>query len=187
MSPASAIRRKCIVYTRPDGGVTIHHPTDWIMSVMSCGGLWDHLPRGVMDRQIASMVGRGVREDAAHRYAKAVMFGGCTTAEALEVIRDRDCGHLGTAHELWDRGDVPKDRWFRDAWTRSHNGGPISVSLKLAKPIQFRKIIEAVEEKNRAARLSLTGGQIDVDRDLLRTKIMSARDEAELRRIWPLS
>ena len=176
---------KRIVYTRHDGGVSICTPTDWIVSALcNGGGIWDHLPPGVMDRQIASMVKRGVRADAAHRYAKAAMFGGCTTAEALEIIRDRDCAHLGTAIELWDASEVPTDRWFRDAWRRSHNGGPISVSLDLAKPIQIQRIGEAVIVENRKRERELMV-PLDYDRDLLRGKVMSARDEIELRQIWP--
>ena len=137
-----------------------------------------------MDRQIASMVNRGVREDAAHRYAKAVMFGGCTTAEALEIIRDRDCAHLGTAIELWDVDEVPTDRWFRDAWSRSHNGGPISISLKKAKPIQMARIGDAIFEANMKRQKKLMA-PLEWDRDALRTQIMQARDERDLRRIWP--
>lgn len=179
---------KRIVYTRHDGGVSVCCPSDWAISVMGCGGLWDHLPPGVMDRQIASMVNRGVSEDAAHRYAKAVMFGGCTTAEALEIIRDRDCAHLGTAIELWDVGEVPADRWFRDAWSRSHNGGPISVNLAKAKPIQFRHIrgAQLAENKRRQSDLELCLSPIELDLALMRQKIMEARDENELRAIWPL-
>ena len=175
---------KRIVYTRHDGGVSICVPNDWVLSVMSCGGLWNDKPRGYMDIQIERQIARGVNEDAAHRYAMAVMLGGCTTAEALEIIRDRDCAHLGTAIELWDRGDVPTDRWFRDAWRRSHNGGPISVNLKLAKPIQMRRIGDAVIEENRRRERELIA-PFEYDRDRLRSKIMSARDENELRRIWP--
>lgn len=171
-----------IVYTRHDGGVSVCCPSDWAISVMGCGGLWDHLPHGVMDRQIASMVNRGVSEDVAYRYAKAVMLGGCTTAEALEIIRDRDCFN-GIAHEVWDRSDVPKDRWFRNAWRRSHNGGPISVNLELAKPLQLRHIAGAVFEKNRKRRSELLP-DIEIDRDRIRNSVMRARDEQELRSIW---
>jgi hypothetical protein len=34
----------------------------------------------------------------------------------------------------------PKSACFGDAWMRSHNGGPIDVSLNKARSIQFRKI-----------------------------------------------
>jgi hypothetical protein len=177
---------KRIVYTDFNEVVWIATPHNAIMSVMcNGGGLWDHLPRGVMDRQIASMVKRGVGEVAAHRYAKAVMFGGCTTAEALEIIRDRDCAHLGTAIELWDVADIPTDRWFRDAWRRSQNGGPISVSLKLAKPIHMQHIASAIAGENKKRLLELKS-PVDADLDRIRQRISLARDETELRQIWPL-
>lgn len=175
---------KRIVYTRHDGGVSICTPTDWIISVMSCGGLWNDRPRGFADRQIASMVKRGVDEDTAHRYVRAVQFGGCTTAEALEIIRDRDCAPHGTAIELWDASEVPTDRWFRDAWRRSHNGGPISVNLKLAKAIQMNHIGDAIFDEN-MKRQKRAMGPLEWDRDWLRRKIMQVRDEIELRSVWP--
>ena len=173
-----------IIYTRHDGGVSICYPTEWVISALGSGGIWGHLPPGVMDRQIASMVNRGVNEDAAHRYAKAAMFGGCTTAEALGIIRDRDCAHLGTAIELWAVGDIPDDRWFRDAWKRSHNGGPISISLPLAKRIHIRRIGAAVIDENKRRERELMA-PIEYNRDSLRSRVMNARDEYELRCIWP--
>ena len=39
----------------------------------------------------------------------AIQFGGCTDAEAYELMRDRFCTHLGTGIELWDTADVPHD------------------------------------------------------------------------------
>jgi hypothetical protein len=170
---------KRIVYTRHDGGVSVCAPTDWIMSVMSYGGLWDHLPPGVMDRQIASMVNRGINERTAYRYARAVMFGGCTTAEALEILRDRDCAPRGTGIELWDANDVPTDRWFRDAWRRSHNGGPISIDLEKARPVQWKRLKSA-----HTRRLNeLTFRELDLES--YRDKILTARDVMELRQVWP--
>ena len=174
---------KCIVYNRQDGGVTICHPTDWAISVMGCGGLWDAFPRGYLDTQIERQIARGVPKDAARRYARAVQFGGCTTAEALEIIRDRDC-FMGMSHELWDRSDIPTDRWFRDAWKRSHNGGPIYVDFAKAKPIQSSRIADAILEKNRRRAGELLD-PIAVDLQPLRNRISMARDERELRQIWP--
>ena len=66
-------------------------------------------------------------------FVMAMQFGGCTDAEAYEIMRDRFCAHLGSGIELWDTTDVPKDRWFREAWVRSHNGGPIDISLTKAR------------------------------------------------------
>jgi hypothetical protein len=179
--------RKHIVYTRhDDGGVSICCPSDWIISVMSCGGLWDEHPPGFADVQIARMVADGIREDAAARYARAVQRGGCTTAEALGIIRDRDCAHLGTAIELWDIEHVPTDRWFRNAWRRSHNGGPISVDLKLARPIQLAHVRHAIAAENarREADFDMPPF-IEVDLRAIRQHILEARDEQELRHVWP--
>ena len=178
---------KRIVYTRHDGGVSVCTPTEWAIRWLGCGGFWGVRPRGWYDRQIESQIARGVRPDAARRYVRAMMFGGCTTAEAYEIIRDRDCAHLGTAIELWDAQDIPQDRWFRDAWRRSHNGGPISVSLKLAKPIQWQRIRSAVTEENkrRIDDFDCLEGALDLDWAKLKTKVTAARDEIDLRRVWP--
>jgi hypothetical protein len=179
--------RKRIVYTRFDGGVTVSQPSETIISWMGNGGFWSHCLRGFCDRQIESMIARGVRADTARRYVRAMTLGGCTTAEALEIIRDRDCGHLGAAIELWDMDDVPQDRWFRDAWRRSHNGGPIMIDLKKAKPIQFahaRSFVE-MENKRRSTDLNLWNMPIEVDWPRFREHVLCARDEVDLRRIWP--
>src|SRR5678809_1078577 len=153
---------KWIVFNRRDGGVTVCKPTVESLTWMSCGGIWDDRPRGFMDRQIDSMINRGIKPDAARRFAHAVQFGGLTTAEALEVIRDRSCP--GFAHEVWDSSEVPTDRWFRDAWRRSHNGGPISVNLDLAKPIQLPHIAQAIERENKPRADALLE-PIEFDRD----------------------
>ena len=179
--------RKRIVFTRFEGGVSICCPAKEAIAWMGCGGFWNDQPRGFMDAQIERQIARGVAPDVASRYAHAMQFGGCTTAEALEIIRDRDCAPRGTAIELWDVSEVPTDRWFRDAWRRSHNGGPISVDLKLARPIQWKKAKSAIasENKRRADEFERTP-LIEVDWDRIRERIRSAMDEHDLREIWPL-
>lgn len=179
--------RQRIVYTSHDGGVAICCPSATAIAWLGNGGLWDHHPRGFADIQVERMTARGVRPDAARRYARAVTLGGCTTAEALEIIRDRDCAHLGTAIELWDVDDIQRDRWFRDAWRRSHNGGPISIDLKLARPIQFRHIRMALDTENRRRRNDLDRFDtlLELDLPALRERIRAARCEDELRTIWP--
>lgn len=167
---------KRLVFNGHDGGVVVRCPTDWAISMMGCGGLWDDKPRGFMDVQIERQIARGVKADIARRYARAMQFGGCTTAEALEIIRDRDCD--GTAIELWDAAEVPTDRWFRDAWRRSHNGGPIGLSLELARPVQFRHIRNALAEANRS-------DFIEIDLAAIKRKIAQTKEIEELRSIWP--
>lgn len=166
-----------IVYTRHDGGVNICTPTDEIISWMSCGGMWDSQPRGFAEIQIERMIEAGVRKDTARKYAHAVQFGGCTTAEALEIIRDRDCIG-GIAHELSD--DIPTDRWFRDAWRRSHNGGPIYVDIEKAKTVQIAHIAKAIREENKRRERELLA-PFDYDLSDLRKKVLLAKCAGELR------
>lgn len=178
---------KRIVYTRHDGGVSVCCPAPECIAWMGYGGYWGNPRRGFLDAQIERQVADGIDQDAAWRFVRAMQFGGCTTAEALEIIRDRDCAHRGTAIELWDFDYIPSDRWFRNAWTRSHNGGPISVNLKAAKQIQFQKIRHAVdaENKRRSQCLERFDRNIEPDFHKLKSMILAARDEIELRHVWP--
>src|SRR4030095_606004 len=161
-----------IVYTRPDGGVNICHPAEECVLAMSRGGYWSEHPRGFLDIQIERQIEAGHHPDAARRFARALHYGGCTTAEALEIIRDRDCSHLGTGHELWD--NLPQDRWFRNAWRHSHNGGPISISMKAARRIHYRKLTETAERVKASLNLGAW-----------KDRIRKAETPEKLRLIWP--
>lgn len=173
-----------ILYTRHDGGVSINYPTADIFHVMQNGGYWGHKPRGYVQTQIERQIQAGIDADHARRFAHAVAFGGCTKAEVWEIIRDRDCARHGTLHELIDVSDLP-DRWFRDAWRRSSNGGPPSVDLEKAKPIQWRKLLDAVSRENKRRELDLFGlPPIKFPRLTYQNAIEHARDDEELRRIW---
>lgn len=139
---------KRIVYTRPDRGVSVCALSRTVLAYMTGGGgRWDaeiqHMPRGFLDRQIAAQARHGVGEWAAVRFVRAMQFGGLSTAEAYGVMRDRFCTHLGTGCELWDVADVPTDRTYRDAWRRSHNGGPIVIDPHKAMAIDERRAWQA--------------------------------------------
>lgn len=176
---------KRIVYTRHDGGVSVCIPTQDIFRIMQAGGYWNDRPHGFVDAQIERQIEGGIAPDAARRFAHAVAFGGCTEAEAWGLIRDRDCGHLGTLHELQDADDLP-DRWFRDAWRRSANGGPVGVNLEMARPIQWARARNAVKQENdkRAAGF-VKRRPLSVAWESIRNAIRHARDESELRKVWP--
>lgn len=166
--------RRVIVYTRPGGSVAVCSPSLTAMCYMtSGGGRWDGSESGFIDRQIDEQAKYGVGEGAAHRFVMAMQFGGCTDAEAYEAARDRFCAHLGTGCELWHPEDVP-DKWFRNAWRRSANGGPISISMKTARRIQYQRMTEAAA-KSRAVR------QLGRWRDHIR----KAETPEDLRRLWP--
>jgi hypothetical protein len=141
---------KRIVYTRHDGGVSICTPSLTALRYMTGGGgRWDDVlywDREFLDRQIAAQAKDGVGEWAAARFVHAMQFGGLTDAEAYGVMRDRFCAHLGTGCELWAVTDIPTDRTYRDAWRRSHNGGPIIIDPKVAQVIDETRAWEAYAE-----------------------------------------
>lgn len=141
---------KRIVYTRPDGGVAICVPSLTALAYMTGGGgRWDDIlrwDREFLDRQIAAQARHGVGERAAARFVYAMQWGGLTTAEAYGVMRDRFCAHLGTGCELWDTADVPTDRTYRDAWRRSHNGGPIVIDERKAMEIDEARAWRAYQK-----------------------------------------
>lgn len=144
--------------------------------------------RAWLDEQISRNIAAGHREYAVRRYLSAMQDGGCTTAEALEIIRDRDCSHLGTGFELWRADELPS-RWFRDAWRRSHNGGPIMIDMTAAREIQITRIASAIdaENKHRSGWLSLLRGlsPLEIPIGPIVDQIHKADTPEELRRAWP--
>lgn len=135
-----------VVYTRPDGGVSICAPSITALRYMTGGGgRWDGFPPGFLERQIAKQA-EECGEWGAVRFVRAMQFGGLTTAEAYGVMRDRFCAHLGTGCELWAVEDVPTDRTYRDAWRRSHNGGPIWLDERKVVEIDEARAWRAYEE-----------------------------------------
>lgn len=127
--------RKRIVTTAPDGRVLVTAPSLTAMCFMTCGGgRWDdvipHEPPGFVERQIAAQAVNGVGERAARRFVMAMHRGGASVDEAYEIMLERFAAPLGAGHELWPTEDVPADRTYRNAWRRSHNGGPIRLDQR---------------------------------------------------------
>lgn len=191
-SPSSTDCSKRIVYTRPDSCVSIVCPSMNAIRWMGSGGRWPHATRGWLQQQVERQIAAGHDPDVSYRHVMAMMLGGLTTAEALALIRDRDCAHRGTGIELWDFYDVPSDRWFRDAWRRSPDGGPIRTDLHAAKIIQQRKVVVAVKQHNAMQKCSPefwghNGPQIiEVDYRWIKRQCEAARSVEELRQVWPL-
>lgn len=178
-------RRERIVYTRPDGGVSIAVPSANCLRWMCLGGRWADMPRGFVDEQTDRQIAAGIPKRAAAAFSHALAFGGLTDREALEVLRDRDCAPHGSGIELWDMDEVPSDRWFRNAWTRSHNGGPIYIDLGKAKYAQFARVRDAIDLDHRRRARDLNGERLDIDIDGIRQRIREARDVESVRRAWP--
>ena len=185
-----------IVLTRPGGYVSIVCPSMNAIRYMGSGGRWPGATRGWLDQQIERSLTAGMAEAAVRRHVHAMQFGGCTTAEALAIIRDRDCAHRGTGIELWPAQDVSADRWFRDAWRRAESGGPIWIDLPTARLIQLRKTEQAVGRHNKAAveeddRVSLAGrltngpAFVEFDRRRIRDRLLAASTLEQVRAVWP--
>lgn len=150
------------------------------------GGWWNQYGgniRGHMQRQVEAQIKDGVPHDVARRFVDAVGFGGLSEAESWALIRDRDCARWGRLHELINFDDLP-DRWFRDAWHRSDNGGPVVVNLAKARRIQLARIKAATEAHN-GQRFALGRRTVAPQWATLGTAIRNARDADELRRVWP--
>lgn len=175
---------KHIVFTRHDGGVSVCTPTKEVLGQMLNGGFWADKPRWFVDEQVHRQVKGGIREDHAARFAKAIYYGGVSEREAYEIIRDRDTARLGTLHELHDTEDLPADRWFREAWRRSRNGGPIGIALEPARLAHWERLVMAAEDENRRRALALRP-QAPIALDAYRAPVECAPDTDELRRIWP--
>ena len=184
---------KALVFTRhADKGVTVTYPILSIFDYMTGGGgYWDEYPRGFLDELIRRKTcphlqkGNPVKPDAARRFVNAMQFGGLTTAEAWGVIAGHDCERFGHLVELQDTEELP-DRWFRDAWKRSANGGPVGVDLQAARYIQWNHIVRAVRAENRKREQDLFGPpELKVNRIEYAAAIKHARDEQELRKVWP--
>lgn len=150
---------------------------------MRHGGFWALMPPWFVDEQVHNQMKAGIREEHAARFAKAIYYGGVSEREAFEIIRDRDCAQHGTLHEVYDAKDIP-DRWFRNAWRRSHNGGPIGIALEPARLAHWDRLTDAAEIANKARTRALRPLP-PIDIDAFRAPIERARDIDELRRIWP--
>lgn len=181
---------KVIVSTTPDGGVWVTYPAPEIMTILTFGGAPEgYFGRIDWDDQIARHTASGLRESVAVKWVNSLRCGGLTTAEAHELVSDKVIPPEWTAKELWDWEDIPSDRWFRDAWHRSHNGGPIGISLKKARPVQFGHICSAIDQESKRRKIDIDLFDIPIECDLpmMRERIYRAADEMELRSIWPES
>ena len=153
----TGMTRKHIVTTAPDGRVLITTPSLTAMCFVTCGGgRWDdelqHEPPGFLERQIAEQAKNGVGEWAARRFVMAMQDGGCTVEEAYGIMLDRFAAHLGTGHELWPTEDIPTDHTYRNAWRRSHNGGPILINPRKAREIDEARMWRDYERACLASR-----------------------------------
>lgn len=87
----------------------------------------------------------GNREKLAYRWVEALAHGGVSYEEAIRMVGEKDRPVGGCAMEIVLRSDIPNDRWFRNAWKRSQNGGPIYIDLNRARLVQKHQYIAKLQ------------------------------------------
>lgn len=196
---------RAILCTKPDGGVGVIRPAAWAY-MRTHGGIFVRDERGIQrpwnsifsaQHEVDKMIANGRRASFARRWIMTAIVGGMTDAEFYAAIIEKDMPKGWTAPELVEPDEISiLGRWFRDAWRRSHNGGPISVNLETAKRIHARRIDQAhstaTEAHKRQRGLSLLERNLgsaalprlpDI-RPAIKA-IASARQVEELYSIWP--
>lgn len=175
--------RQRIVYTRFDGGVTVNTPAPEIFRQLH-DGAWGSWKKEWVDYEIDHAIKDGRNPEGVKRFALAMIKGGCTERDVWSIIRDRDCLHKGKLHDLQDLEDLP-DRWFRNAWRRSANGGPVGIDLERARLIQWDRLIETADEANKRRTRALRPlAPIEIG-NTYRHAIERANDTDELWKVWP--
>lgn len=173
-----------ILYTAPGAAVGVLAMTAWCHRALTCGGGWlSHVGSSVA-REVAKAEARGADPETERRFAFALEHGGCTDAEAWDLIRRRDLPADAAAAELVDLADLPADRWFRDAWRRSPNGGPVWIDLERARDVQRAHVAGLLaQEAARRARALAVPPETDIA--ALRRAIEAAATLDELRAALP--
>lgn len=191
------------VLTKADGGVTVVCPSPRFKAVVTGAGVnaWlaarGYEPEPWRDelwwwrRQVKGMVKGGIEEQPAWRIVYGISRGGFSDRLFFAALADYACKPQGTGIELWDAADVPGDRWFRDAWRRAAEGGPIRIDLQAARGVQEAAIARAVDDWNTIERRdpSRWGHNgpafIELDWRWLRRATAAARSPEELMMVWP--
>ena len=143
--------RERILDTRTGGTVAVTCPAESGISYLMRGASdpfhpWHGRGWWFWIVQFNRMIARGVKPGAAYRYARMMVTGGCSRRDAIEIIAERDCGHLGSAVEIVDVADLPADRTYREAWRRSLNGGPVWIDEEHALRIDEARMWKAYNE-----------------------------------------
>lgn len=192
-----------IVYTRPDCRVGVLVPApEWLAGVTGVGGLIER--EQSVEQILLHMVpkaegGLGLSAAQAIYYVNSCVNGGLAPKDAYALLVMRDVPTDCSGVEIWHTEDVPADRWFRDAWRRAPEGGPIHIDLDAARAIQAKRIvamrratIARLEDDSDMAALMTIGGNVvpflldawrGLPMDTIGKRLAAAASADELRRI----
>lgn len=90
------------------------------------------------------------------------------------------------SHEEISEEDIPKDKYFRDAW-----GHDLEVDMEKAREIHMNKIREARAEKLQALDIeTLKGIDVQMEKQILRDipksfDLSKAKTPEDLKKMWP--
>lgn len=145
--------RERIIYTRPGGLVSVMQQSRESLAAMTGdgyglpdleGGYYGPDTPGVeafMAEQVRRLVETGRQMPAALAWVRAHVYGGISRDEARRLFI-AICGDpAGKAYEVIDVSELPPSRWFRDAWRRSEDGGPIWIDLDAAREIHAARLV----------------------------------------------
>ena len=144
-----------IVYTRPDGGVSIVHPARGArlvrrISVPEFPEIIFELDPPKRLEEAFAIVGLG-RGWTAEKQALVTIIYGETEAEFIGRIQTKDVPAEAIDVTVVEETTLSSDRTFRDAWKNS--GGVISVDMPKARDIHVEKI--AAGQTGEIARLKI--------------------------------
>lgn len=85
------------------------------------------------------------REAFAAKWIDSLIRGGLAERDAVQLIGEYAAPAHYTSLEIVDRREIPLDFTHRDAWRRSHNGGPIWIDETLAQQIDEARMWSAYQ------------------------------------------
>lgn len=129
--------------TTPDGGVDVTIPSRRALWFLTHGGRWPEADPAWLETLVQRFVASGVGRDVAERWVNAMSSGGLGEHDALWLIAE--ISKLKGAVELVDVSEIPADRTHRNAWRRSHNGGPIWIDEAIAQRIDELRMWRAYD------------------------------------------
>lgn len=199
---------KCIIYTRPDGGVSTVVPALGARFVRRISRkeepdnihTFAKLSRRLDEAFAVVGLGRGW---SAEKMALVTVIYDETEAEFLARIQAGAVPSDAADVEIVEQATIPKDRWFRSAWAKPVSGGAIEIDMPKAREIQAAKICRArgkeiIRLQREEDKARLVGQTADADKhaadraaletmDLaaVATSIAGASNPTALKAVWP--
>lgn len=159
MATIDPIRAR-ILCSRPDKGVSIIVPSVRCVAVLETGWCAKRNRPYVPEERRAFEVEKlmhspewrrdasdEARFDLAERWIYGLCHGGFAADDAVRLIGEYSKHPDHFALEVVDVDDLPTNRTYREAWRRSHNGGPIWIDWDAVTRIEERLAWQVYEAR----------------------------------------